>query len=87
MLPDLCEAVVRDHEEVVLTGDDGNVVMISEREWEGTQETLRVLRDPIALEALLNGHRVRDEGERPEGKSPEEVFDDLVDQHPPTGGE
>lgn len=83
MLPDLCEAVVRDHEEVVLTGEDGNVVMVSEHDWEITRESLRVLRDPIALRALLAGHRIRDEGRKPEGKTAEEVFDDLVDQHPP----
>ena len=86
-LPELCEAVVRDHEEVVLTGEDGNVVMVSEHDWEIMQETLKVLEDPVALRALVDGHRVRDEGQRPEGKSPEQVFEDSGDRHPPTGGE
>ena len=40
-------------------------------------------KPPLALEALLDGHRARDDGRKPEGKAPEEVFDDLVDQRPP----
>ena len=77
-LPQLCEMTVRDSETVVVVREDGNVVMVSESDWVSAQETLRVLRDKVALRALLAGHRDRDEGRVPPGKPLEAVFQDLV---------
>lgn len=80
-LDDLCETAVCDREEVLLTHKSGNVLLVSQHDWEATQETLRLILDKKSLRSLLEGHRVRDEDGVPLGKSPEEVFSDLDDSH------
>jgi len=67
------------HEKVVISSDRGNLVIIPENEWEQLQETLKLFKDKVALEALLKGHKIRDNGGKPDGKTISEVFDDLVD--------
>lgn len=87
MVPDLCEAPVRDRGEGVRPGEDGNLLKVPEHEWHMTQVALRVQSDPTTFRSPLAGHPVRCERRRPEGESPEDSLRDLVDQHPPTGGE
>ncbi len=67
------------HEKVVISSDRGNLVIIPENEWEQLQETLKLFKDKVALEALLKGHNIRDNGGKPDGKTISEIFDDLVD--------
>lgn len=81
ILSDLCEAALRNREEVLLTHKHGNLVLLPEDDWEMTRETLGILRDKLALLALLEGHQIRDEGRVPPGRPAEEVFSDLADQH------
>jgi len=75
----ILSSAIRDHEEVLISCTGGNLVIVSQDDWEITKETLKLLNDKIALRALLNGHATRDKGRRPAGKSIDEVFDDLVD--------
>jgi len=37
---------VLDHEAITITSKDGNVVMLSESDWEGIKETLYLMSDP-----------------------------------------
>jgi len=76
-LPELCEAVVGDDEQIVLTREDGDVVLISADEWENYRETMRLLRDRDALKALVQSFKDHDAG-KSRGKSVEEVFRDLA---------
>jgi antitoxin YefM len=73
---ELRERVVDDHEQVIMTHKQGNVVLISMSEWEAYQETARLFRDKVALRALLDSFDAHDAGET-SGKSIEEVFTDL----------
>ena len=76
-LPELCRIVAEDDEQVVLTREKGNVVMISMDEWEDYTETVRLLKDKAALKALLRSFEDHDSG-KSEGKSVREVFSDLI---------
>ena len=40
---------VLDHEEVTITSKNGNVIMLSEEDWEGIKETLYLMGDPDFL--------------------------------------
>lgn len=74
---ELRERVVEDHDQVILTHKSGNVVLISMAEWEAYEETRHLLKDKVALRALLQSFEAHDAGLR-NGKSPDEVFADLV---------
>ena len=78
-LPQLIHNTLVNCEETVIVTDDGAVVMIDQSEWDAIRETLRLLRDKRALKALLEGHRERDKGNRPQSVSMKEVFHDLQD--------
>jgi prevent-host-death family protein len=73
---ELRDRIVSDHEEIVLTHRDGNVVMISLDEWEAYQETERLLRDRAALRAVLDSFTANEHGNKV-GKTVDEVFQDL----------
>ncbi|MBV6341587.1 MAG: type II toxin-antitoxin system Phd/YefM family antitoxin [Candidatus Magnetobacterium sp. LHC-1] len=74
---ELREKAVSDSEEFILTHKDGSVVLISMDEWESYQEAMRLFRDKEALQALLESFREHDSKTK-RGKSPEEVFSDLI---------
>ncbi len=52
-LLELRDKVISDHDQVILTHEAGNVVLISMDEWEAFRETERLLMDRAALKALL----------------------------------
>ena len=68
---------IRDHDETVISSKEGAVVVLDENEWSNIKETLRLLSDKESLAALLESHAIRDQGEKPEGVTPEEAFKDL----------
>lgn len=74
---ELRERVVEEHDQVILTHKNGNVVLISMEEWETYTETRRLLKDKAALRALLESFEAHDAGQR-QGKSPDEIFADLL---------
>ncbi len=74
---ELREYVVNDHEPVIVTHKHGNMVMISMDEWESYHETLRLLNDTSALQALFQSFEDRKQGMM-RGKSVEEVFADVL---------
>jgi PHD/YefM family antitoxin component YafN of YafNO toxin-antitoxin module len=78
-LPNIIENTIKNCDETVIASDLGAVIMIDENHWEEIQETLRLLKDKKSLAALLEGHSQRDQGMIPQGKSIEEVFNDLQD--------
>ena len=63
-------------DETVIVGEKGSVILMDYQNWESIIETLNLLKDKESLNALLEGHRLRDEGKNI-GKSPQEVFYDL----------
>ncbi len=73
---ELREHVVNDHEPVIITHKQGNIVLISMDEWESYQETFRLLNDKAALKALFQSFDDREHG-RVKGKTVEEVFADV----------
>jgi antitoxin YefM len=73
---ELRQRVIEDHDQVIMTHKQGNVVLISMDEWEAYQETVRLLNDRAALQALVNSFAVHDAGETV-GKSITDVFADL----------
>jgi len=76
-LSDLPRQLASGHEEIVLTHSDGNMVLISMKEWESVKETLRLLSDREAMRALIESFENRDRG-LSSGKPFEEVFSDLI---------
>ncbi len=74
---ELREHVVNDHESVIVTHKQGNIVMISMEEWEAYHETLRLLHDTAALRALFQSFEDRKQ-QTIRGKSVEEVFADVL---------
>ncbi len=80
-LPELVQKTIENCEETVIVTEKGAVVLIDQREWEQMLETVRLLKDKTSLKALLDGHRVRDEGMIPNGVSMSEAFYDLQDDY------
>jgi len=68
---------IQNNDETLIVSDYGTVIMIDKDYWEEIQETLRLLRDKKSLDALLEGHRKRDQGVIPSGKEINEAFNDL----------
>jgi len=52
-------------------------VIIEKNEWETIQETMKLFRDKISPKSLLDGHKTRDNNEKIDSKSIEEIFDVL----------
>lgn len=75
-LPKIIADTISNQEETVIVTDDGAVVMLSQENWDGMLETLRLLKDKRSLKALLDGQAGRKQGIN-QGKSPEEIFYDL----------
>ncbi|QTA88285.1 type II toxin-antitoxin system Phd/YefM family antitoxin [Desulfonema magnum] len=69
-LSERCESVAGDYEQIILTRENGNVVLISMDEWETYRETMLLLTDKAALKALLRSFEDHDAG-KIRGKSPE----------------
>ncbi len=65
------------NEEVSIVSDKGAVVMLTQKDYESMQETLRLLSDKKSLKALLDAHQKRDSDEPLESYSVTEVFSDL----------
>ena len=74
---ELRKQVVDDHDQVVFTHKNGNVVLISMEEWEAYRETERLLNDREALGALLNSFEDHDKKTK-KGKTIQQVFSDLT---------
>jgi prevent-host-death family protein len=47
---------VLDNEAVTITSKDGNVVMLSESDWEGIKETLYLMSDPEFMKDVREAH-------------------------------
>ena len=75
-LPKIIADTISNQEETVIVTDNGAVVMLSQENWDGMLETLRLLKDKRSLKALLEGQSRRKQGIN-QGKSPEEIFYDL----------
>ncbi len=76
-LPGLINTTIKDVEETIIISEFGSVVVIDQDEWESIQETLRLLKDKKSLKALLESHKIRDEGKKMKSKSINEAFFDL----------
>ena len=74
---ELRERVVSDHDPVILTHKQGNVVLVSLDEWESYHETLLLLKDKAAMKALVQSFEDHDAG-MDKGKPVSEVFQDLA---------
>jgi len=76
-LPNIVENTIKNCDETLIVTDYGAVMMIDKEYWEEIQETLALLSDKQSLAALLEGHKLRDKGIKPSGKTINEVFNDL----------
>ncbi len=76
-LPNLIKRTIADSEETLIVTDNGSVVIIDKDKWDGIQETLRILKDKQSLKALLQSHKMRDQGKKIKSKSVSEAFYDL----------
>ena len=74
---EIIASTVRNNEETLVKSSQGSVVIIDQKNWEEIQETLLLLKDKEALNALLKGHKMRDSGKAENGKSVDEVFIDV----------
>ncbi|MEN9223112.1 MAG: type II toxin-antitoxin system Phd/YefM family antitoxin [Thermostichus sp. BF3_bins_97] len=54
-LQDLIDSVSRSHQPVIITGQDGNAVLLSEEDWAAIQETLYLLSMPGMRESIHEG--------------------------------
>jgi len=54
-LRELIEAVSRSHQPIVIAGESGNAVLLSESDWAGIQETLYLLSVPGMRESIRDG--------------------------------
>ena len=76
-LPHIIAETINNSDETLIVSEHGAVIMVDKEYWEEIQETLSLLRDKKSLTALLEGHRQRDQGVTPNGKTIDKVFDDL----------
>ncbi len=76
-LAKLIQNTVRNCEETLIVSDSGAVVLIDQAEWNNIQETLNLLRDKKSLHALVEGHKFRKQGQKPDSISIDEAFHDL----------
>ncbi|MGD9975416.1 MAG: hypothetical protein AB7S77_20330 [Desulfatirhabdiaceae bacterium] len=76
-LKNIIHKTIRDKDEIIIAVDEGAVVLLEESEWGHIKETLRLLSDKISLSALIESHAIRDFGQKPEGITPDEAFDDV----------
>ena len=70
------QSVVDDYDTAILTHKDGNMVLISQEQWENWQETIRLYQDKVTMQALENYFDARDAGDD-QGISIEKAFPDL----------
>jgi antitoxin YefM len=54
-LQDLIDSVSQSHEPIVIAGQDGNAVLLSETDWVSVQETLYLLSIPGMRESIREG--------------------------------
>ncbi len=67
-------ATIDNHEETIITTDEGAVVMITQDYWNEIMETLNLIRDKRALKALNSNFEKKKNGKRPKGKTIEEIL-------------
>jgi PHD/YefM family antitoxin component YafN of YafNO toxin-antitoxin module len=75
-LPDIIASTLRNQEETIIVTENGSVVMLDNENWEGMKETINLIKDKTAFNALIQGHRQRDQ-KSVSGKSINDVFDGL----------
>jgi PHD/YefM family antitoxin component YafN of YafNO toxin-antitoxin module len=75
-LPNIISSVIKNNEETVIATDDGAVIVVDQGNWNSIIETLRLLKDKKSLQALLQGHKNRDE-DTLNGKLVKQVFYDV----------
>lgn len=76
-LKSIINKIIKDRDETIIAVDEGAVVLIEESEWDHIKETLRLLSDINSLSSLIESHAIREQGQKPEGMTPEEAFDDV----------
>jgi antitoxin YefM len=54
-LPDLIHSVSQSHQPILITGEGGNAVLLSESDWSAIQETLYLLSVPGMRESIKEG--------------------------------
>jgi PHD/YefM family antitoxin component YafN of YafNO toxin-antitoxin module len=69
--------VLKNNSELIIGSSGGNVVVVSETEWNQLNETVRLLTDKISLKSLFDGYQARLDNSEIRHYSIEEVFHDL----------
>jgi len=76
-LPKLIASTIANNEETNIVTDEGEVVMIDRKNWESWNETLRLLNDTRSFKALMEVQQALKKGEKPTGKTVEEIINGL----------
>ena len=67
--PKLVNDTITNFEETIIVGENGSVVLISQKEWESIKETIRLFKDKKSLKSLFDGQKVRKKGFTTKGKT------------------
>ncbi len=67
---------LKNQNETLIVSDNGSVILMDYEYWEGIVETLNLLKDKESLNALVEGHSLRNDGKNT-GKLINEAFYDL----------
>ncbi len=78
-LREMIKDALKSKEAITIATEDGAVTILPEEEYASMQETLKLIMDKKALQALVASHRDRDSGYVAESYSTEDVFDDIQD--------
>ncbi|MDT3739718.1 MAG: hypothetical protein RO257_09470 [Candidatus Kapabacteria bacterium] len=70
-------SVLKNNKELIIDSAGGNVVLVTEDEWNQLNETVRLLKDDISMKALLEGQQARANNLEVKKYSIEEVFNNL----------
>ena len=76
-LPQIIASTIQTEEETVIVTDEGSVVLVEQENWNSMVETLRLLRDKDSLSSLLQAIEARKKGNRPIGKTIDQIFTNV----------
>jgi len=70
--------VISDHDPLLISGQDGNVVILPEDDYANLIETIYILRDKITMKSLESTRR-KVSNKEPAGHDLKDIFSDVMD--------
>jgi len=75
----IVDETLKQSDTISLETPKGVVIVMSQDDYNEMEATLALLKDPKSLQALLDGHQQRQNYQKPQSYSLNEVFSDLQD--------